>query len=223
MSVSKHLKWLVVVAANPCLTVAQPHVDPVHRSGWCENVGWTNWQHDTPNPGDSVFVGDSFLAGFAWAENVGWINLGDGSPTDSVHYANSNGCDFGVNIDPDTGDLFGMAWGENVGWINFDTTAIGDERARFSACDHRFFGYAWGENIGWINLDDGTHYVAVGPCQEGDLDCDGIVALDDFTSFENAMTGPGASTTCSAYDANNDGDVDLADYAAMQRTLIAPS
>ncbi len=197
--------------------VADSSVDPEHRSSWCENVGWTNWQHDTPNPGDGVFVGNSFLAGFVWAENVGWVNLGDGIPGDGVHYANIDGDDFGVNVDPVSGDLFGWGWGENVGWINFDTRSFGDERARFDECDHRFLGYAWGENIGWINLDDATHYVAVGPCLAGDLDCDGNVALDDFAGFVTAMSGPDVSTTCSAFDADSDDDVDMADFAVLQR------
>ncbi len=51
-------------------------IDPDRRHAWCENVGRTNWDHDTPNPRDGVLAGDTFLAGFAWSENVGWINLG---------------------------------------------------------------------------------------------------------------------------------------------------
>jgi hypothetical protein len=192
------------------------NIDPAHKFGWGENIGWTNWQHDTPNPGDGVTVTPTHLSGLVWAQNVGWINLGDGSPTSGVHYANIDASDYGVNLDPDTGDLFGLAWGENVGWINFNTTPVGDDRARFIACDHRFFGYAWGENIGWINLDDATRYVAVGPCETGDYDCDGAVRLDDFSSFEATMTGPGEPPGCPALDADADGDIDMKDFMSFQ-------
>lgn len=55
-----------------------------------------------------------------WAEKVGWINAGDGTPANGTSYEDVDGSDFGVNIDPATGDLFGLAWGENIGWLNLD-------------------------------------------------------------------------------------------------------
>jgi hypothetical protein len=197
-------------------------IDSAHKFAWSENVGWTNWQHDSPNSGDGVFVDESFLSGFAWAENVGWINFGDGTPGDGVHYANSNGFDFGVNRDSESGDLLGLAWSENVGWINFDTEILGSKRARFDECEHRFFGYAWAENIGWINLNDATHFVAVGPCVAGDLDCDGDVALEDLSVFASSMNGPDVSATCGAFDSDGDDDVDLVDFAEVQRQFVLP-
>jgi len=39
-------------------------------------------------------------------------------PATGVRYANVDDSDFGVNIDPDTGELFGLAWGDNSGWVN---------------------------------------------------------------------------------------------------------
>ncbi len=205
---------LVVVAISSVVTDSS--IDPDDSFVWSENIGWTNWQHDTPNPGDGIFVGDSFLAGFVWAENVGWINLGDGTPNDGVHYVNTDASEFGVNIDPETGNLFGLAWGENVGWINFDTAIMGDDRARFEECEHRFFGYAWAENVGWINLNDATHCVAVGPCEVGDVDCDGSVRLDDYSRLQSKLAGPDTPASCSALDADDDGDLDLRDVAAFQ-------
>lgn len=140
--------------------LAQSNINPDHKFGWCENVGWTNW-HDAGESEQGVVVEATFLGGFIWAENVGWLNVGDGSPENGMHYANEDGSDFGVNIDPETGDLFGLAWGENVGWINFDTRSKEEQRARFDICEKRLFGFAWGENIGWINLDDEEHFVGI--------------------------------------------------------------
>ncbi len=212
---------LILIGA--AVTTAASNIDPDHRFTWSENVGWLNWQHDTPNPNDGLTVGTTFLNGFVWAENIGWISFGNGIPTDGVHYANINGADFGVNINPVTGDLFGLAWGENVGWIKFDTAIVGDDRVHFDECDHRLVGYAWGENIGWINLNDSIHFVAIGPCDAGDLDCSGEVTLDDFAGFTSSLSGPDATTSCSAFDVDDDNDVDLVDFAGMQRVItVAP-
>lgn len=217
--------WTTAVAVGTltalwAVTVGTSNIDLDHRFAWSENVSWTNWQYLTADE-DGVIVGETFLSGFVWAENIGWINLGDGLPMDGVHYVNTNNTNFGANLDPESGDLFGLAWSENVGWINFDTTSLGDARARFDECDHRFFGYAWGENIGWLNLNDATHFVAVGPCAAGDLDCDGEVTLDDFVGFASSLRGPNVVTTCSAFDGDGDNDVDLVDYAEMQRVFMA--
>lgn len=211
---------LVVGTLSAASGTGSSNINPAHRFSWGENIGWINWQHDTPLAGDGVLVDVDHLAGFTWAENVGWINLGNGGGP----YANDpeDSATFGINVDPSTGDLYGLAWGENIGWVNFDTTAaLGQDRARFDNCNRRFVGYVWAENIGWINLNDATHFVAVGPCVAGDLDCDGEVTLDDFAGFALSLSGPDVTTACSAFDVDGDNDVDLADYAEMQRVLTA--
>ncbi|MDO8631853.1 MAG: hypothetical protein Q7R41_15305 [Phycisphaerales bacterium] len=201
------------------LFLVPSNIDPAHKFSWNENAGWMNWR-DANAGGQGVRVTATFLSGFLWAENVGWINLGDGTPADGMTYANLNGTDFGVNIDPDTGDLFGLAWGENVGWINFDTrTALGphDQQVRLDVCENTLFGYAWGENIGWINLDDATHFIALGPvCEPSDASCDGVIALSDYAAFEGLLGGPDVPVDCAVFDADSDGDVDLGDFAKLQ-------
>ncbi|HUU85688.1 MAG TPA: hypothetical protein VM243_19490 [Phycisphaerae bacterium] len=187
---------------------------------WGENIGWTNWRGaGEPDGSQAVSVGLSFLSGFLWAENVGWVNVGDGTPgadcAGAPCYANLDGTDSGVNIDPTSGELSGYAWGENIGWINFDTAGLGTDQALCDACTHQFFGYAWGENVGWINLADATHFVAVGPCAFGDHDCDADVDLSDYAGFTTVMSGPGVVVECAAFDADGDGDVDLRDAAAL--------
>lgn len=212
------LSTIVIVAVPIAGLIDSSNVDPAHKFGWGENIGWTNWQHDTPISGDGIVVTATHLAGFAWAENVGWINLGDGAGP----YANdpADSATFGVNIDFDTGDMFGKAWGENVGWINFDTRATQgphDQQARLDICENRFRGYVWGENIGWINLNNALHFIALGPdCQPGDVACDGNIALLDYASFLGRLMGPDVSVDCPLFDANGDGDVDLRDFATLQ-------
>ncbi len=209
------LVGLIAVVTTTRSAPAQSNVDPEHKFAWCENVGWTNWR-DAEEGNQGVLFGPTFLSGFVWGENVGWINVGDGNPADDIHYANTDGEDFGVNVDPETGELFGFAWGENIGWIKFDTSVLEEQRARFDRCDRRLMGFAWAENIGWLNLNDATHYVAFTHCAFGDFDCDGDVALDDHAVFAAALDGPDVTDGCIAFDADADDDVDLADFAAFQ-------
>jgi hypothetical protein len=204
--------------------IGSSNIDAVHRFSWGENIGWMNWQHDAPIPGDGVTVTATHLAGFVWAENVGWINLGNGGGP----YANdpSDSATFGINVDPSTGDLFGLAWGENVGWINFDTRATQDphgQQARLDFCENRFRGYVWAENIGWINLGDVVNFVALGPtCPAGDVACDGVTALHDYAKFQESLTGPSVTTDCLLFDFDGDSDVDLIDFGSFQAAFAGP-
>ncbi|MFQ5805235.1 MAG: hypothetical protein ACE5I3_02155 [Phycisphaerae bacterium] len=205
--------YLTFIAALPLATAAsgQSSIHPGYKFAWAENIGWTNWR-DANNASAGVAIGPTFLSGFIWAENAGWINIGDGLPADGVHYANHDGSDFGVNLDPDTGDLFGLGWGENVGWINFDTRDKGEQRARFDEMACRFRGYAWAENVGWINLDDEEHFVAL--LLDGDLDYDGDVDLSDLAQLLGHY-GTSSGAAWEDGDIDGDGDVDLSDLAAL--------
>ena len=58
-----------------------------------------------------------------------------------------------------------------------------------------------------------------------DYNCDQVVNLDDFASWEDCMTGPEAGPYdpgCEAFDFKYDQDVDLADFAAFQVLFTAP-
>jgi hypothetical protein len=189
----------------------QSNIHPVYKFAWGENIGWTNWR-DANAAADGVIVDATFLSGFIWAENVGWIDVGDGSPADGVHYANSDASDFGVNLDPDSGDLYGLAWGENIGWVNFDTRDKAEQRARFDATACRLRGYVWGENVGWINLGSDEHFVAL--LLDGDLDSDGDVDLSDLAQLLSHY-GTTGGATWEEGDIDGDGDVDLSDLAAL--------
>lgn len=200
------------------LAMSQSNVEPSHRFVWCENIGWTNWR-GAGKGANGVQVGLRFLAGFVWSENAGWIHAGDGTPqtlcAGQPCYANVDSNDYGVNVDGD-GSLHGLAWGENIGWINFDTALLDENRAHFDACERLFSGFAWGENIGWINLGGTTTLLGIGPCGFADMDCDGNVASDDYAIFSLLLGGPDASVGCPAFDSDEDGDIDLLDFAAFQ-------
>jgi hypothetical protein len=60
------------------------------------------------------------VSGFAWSSNIGWISF---NCLDSSPGGTNNDCaiaDYGVNIDPVTGNFSGYAWSEFIGYISFD-------------------------------------------------------------------------------------------------------
>ncbi len=64
-------------------------------------------------------AGGDNVSGYAWSESVGWIsfNCSDDSSCNTI--------DYGVDIDPATGNFSGNAWSENIGWISFDRSDTG--------------------------------------------------------------------------------------------------
>ena len=210
------LAAVVILSAAPA-AVAQPYFgnlfEPVNHWAWQENTGWTNWRWDPigwTNYSVAREFNQDWLGRFVWAENIGWINLGDASPGTPAGYANLNGLDFGVNIQPDTGLTSGFAWSENCGWINFGPfpTLPVAQRPRLDlvAPGLRFRGFAWGENVGWLNLDDTTHFVSVNcnadltttavPGSPGYGIPNGILNNDDFFYFLSTFSQNVGCTTC---------------------------
>ena len=206
---------LSLVALAPVLAGAAPsNVSQTNKFAWSENCGYLNFRDaGSPSGAQGVVIGARFLSGFAWGENIGFINFGDGTPTNGVSYANIDGTDFGVNIDPVTGDLTGLAWGENVGWINFDTRAAlagFGQQARVDTGESRLRGYAWGENIGWVNLDNAQVFVGFVPQCPGDTNGDGVVNFADLNNVLSTFGQSGAPGFTGS-DLNNDGVVNFAD------------
>lgn len=189
------------------VALAASTIDPVQKYAWGENVGWLNWR-DADVSAQGVVVRANHVRGYIWAENAGWINTGNGGP-----YANTNGTNYGVNLNPANGNLSGFAWGENIGWVNFATASLGAQRARFDFVAKRFRGYAWGENVGWVNLDDATHFVTSLPPCAGDANGDGVVNGLDL-SVLLAQFGLGVTAGTGA-DFNGDGLVNGQDLSVL--------
>ena len=130
---------------------------------WSSSVGWIN-----ADPGIEDGLGISYggagercLKGNMWAENIGWIQLA--SASGSCPYGNSNGEDWGVNIQQVGSKLRGYAWSSAAGWISFDTKYY----PVYLDASNDFVGDAWGENIGWISfkgvsVGDGSRDYGVG-------------------------------------------------------------
>jgi len=124
------------------------NVDPSDdaRYAWAENAGWIN-AAPADCDGCGVQVDDFELSGWAWGENVGWVSLSGFAYAENVGWLSfscddTSGCataDYGVRIDPDTGEITGFAWGANIGWVNFscennDTCGSVDFRVRTDWC-----------------------------------------------------------------------------------------
>ena len=107
-------------------------------------------------------VGNNNIAGYAWSDGIGWI---------SFNCSNDNSCgivDYGVNVDPVTGNFSGYAWSENVGWISFNRSDAGDPPAdpyqdpaetiiaNYSSITGKISGWAKILSLGddgWINFN----------------------------------------------------------------------
>jgi len=196
---------MVIALSCPWRGAAQVLPDPKRSFAWTENIGWSNWY---PDPNVLPVVHANYLEGWIWTENAGWLNLGNGNGP----YANLSDQDFGVNLDPNSGELTGFAWGENVGWINFGggRAASPPNPARLGS-DCRLHGFAWGENVGWINLDDPDRFV--GFILLGDLTSDGRVAFADLTVVLQNFQGSGVPAP--GGDVDGDGDTDLDDLIVV--------
>ena len=87
---------------------------------------------------------DDNSSGYAWSENIGWI---------SFNSTSGGGSDYGVQIDPSTGDLSGYAWSENIGWISFNRVDTGNPPAApFDGGSGPIASYnsSTGELTGWM-------------------------------------------------------------------------
>lgn len=131
------------------------------------------------------------LFGFAWNSNIGWISFNstdcdidgdgtyegageDGGPAPAGCPAAGAVNDYGVSINPTTGNFSGYAWSNNIGWISFEesdladynfnsncdtaTCVIGNDcTACYNSTDNYIYGWAkilsMG-NDGWIKLGD---------------------------------------------------------------------
>ncbi len=65
--------------------------------------------------------------------------------------------------------------------------------------------------------------IGLRPARLGDFDQNGFMVLDDFEQFQSCFTGPAGGPVgieCTLADFDRDTDVDLADFAGMQRAFV---
>jgi len=92
------------------------------------------------------------MSGWAWSSNIGWISFNNTTSGAATNY--------GVHIDPITGNFSGHAWSSNIGWIRFDApgpfptlpnySARVDRDGTLSGCG------ATGRICGWARACAGT-------------------------------------------------------------------
>ncbi|MBL7057709.1 hypothetical protein ISS03_00040 [Patescibacteria group bacterium] len=73
------------------------------------------------NTSDNVY-------GWAWAGNFGWISF---NCTNTFTCGSVN---YGVNVEPMTGDFEGYAWSPNLGWISFQENGYSSAAGFFDGC-----------------------------------------------------------------------------------------
>ncbi|MFH1188788.1 MAG: prepilin-type N-terminal cleavage/methylation domain-containing protein [bacterium] len=78
-------------------------------------LGTGNWGVDND--------GSGMLFGYAWNDGIGWIsfNCDQTSVGGGNNCASGGGVDYGVTIDPLTGDFSGWAWNDIIGWVSFNS------------------------------------------------------------------------------------------------------
>lgn len=90
----------------------------------------------------SAGSGDN-VSGWAWNLNIGWI---------SFNCTNENpqcsGADYGVSVDPNTGDFSGYAWNSNIGWIDFAPAGPYPE----APLNPAYYDSATGDIAGWAKI-----------------------------------------------------------------------
>ena len=87
------------------------------------------------------------VSGWAWASNIGWISFNNTTGGGGVNY--------GVHINPISGELSGYAWSSNIGWISFNEGAgLNLENGEVSGYARALSnGDGWD---GWISLRGDT-------------------------------------------------------------------
>ena len=174
-------------------------VDLVNKYAYGANLGWLNAYADGAN---GAVIGDYVCMGYLYAANLGWISLGNGSPTNGIHYQNLSAGDFGVNQDG-LGNLRGYAWGANIGWLNFEATGAPKVDLRTGILT----GYAWSANCGWISLSNIVAYVQTDSLWPGLLGANGLPIAWLLTNFGTTNVNANA-------DPDGDGMSNLQEYLA---------
>jgi len=106
----------------------------------------------------SAFYGYSEAApeGYAWGMTSGWISYQSSEEED----------DYGIYIDPVTGDLSGYMWSSRIGWINFSTEGPFPGEPSHSAR----LSFSTSKITGWAKEVNGGEWILLGPIEIGETD-----------------------------------------------------
>lgn len=74
-------------------------------------------------------------SGWAWSSNIGWVSFNCTDPATCPPPAAK--INYGVRVDPNTGDFSGFAWSNNIGWITMDPAGPYPEGPQYAACMDR--------------------------------------------------------------------------------------
>ena len=85
----------------------------------------------------------------------------------------------------------------------------------FSDVGCRFVRWSDEETECWNRINRDPRFKEPEP-PGGDVVCDEMIALPDFAQFEQYLAGPGVDVSCPLFDHDDDGDIDLSDFAVIQ-------
>lgn len=106
------------------------------------------WQQDTGTKIAQAGT-EHNVSGYAWSENFGWVSF------NCTNEASCGSVNYGVSVNPGTGDFSGYAWSSNLGWIDFGPTSGFPEAPNNGAR----YDSATGAVSGWAKIlslgDDG--------------------------------------------------------------------
>jgi hypothetical protein len=150
--------WSLTFGGLTMVLANNSTINGTNHYAYGANLGWVDWRGDTTH---GAVIRTNVCSGYIYSANFGWISLGNGLPTNGVHYQNLSASDFGVNVDS-AGNLNGYAYGANIGWINF--TNIGTPKVDLASGN--LSGYVWSANCGWISLSNTVAYVQAAALQQ---------------------------------------------------------
>jgi hypothetical protein len=121
----------------------------------------------------------------------------------------------------------------NTGWTSGHNVVVDG----YNTDEYYHLNFGWGGSYnGWYLLPSELPFgltviegiivdIMTDPCGPMDCTCDGRVDAADWTYFVGCLTGPAGGLNapgCKAFDAEPDGDVDLADFAQFQQLFSVP-
>jgi hypothetical protein len=150
---------------------------------------------------EAIAAASDNSSGFAFSSTLGWLSFNCINDTPACSSTN-----YGVSVDPSTGDFSGYAWSSNAGWIDFAPTSGYPESpahsAKYDRTDNSVTGWAKALSLGddgWIKMSGSwTNGVSINPAT-GDFSGYAWNASTDSTgmgwiSFNCANTGTCATS-----------------------------